>query len=54
MRSRVHRFRYSNHTGRVIELVGPSVDDGVSIEVIHGGHDAILSSCLDDADMAQH
>ena len=31
------------------------MDDGVSIEVIHGGHDAILEFLFGcDADMAQH
>ncbi len=31
------------------------MDDGVSIEVIHGGHDAVLELLFGcDADMAQH
>ena len=51
----VRRFRNSIHIGGVIEVVGPSVDYGVSIKVIHGGHDAILEFLFGcDADMAQH
>ena len=31
------------------------MDDGVAIEVIHGGHDAVLEFLFGcDADMAQH
>jgi hypothetical protein len=42
-------------SGGVIELVGPSVDDGGSIKVINGGHDAILEFLFGcEADMAQH
>ena len=35
------RFRSSNHI-RPVELVGPGVNDGLSIEEVHCGHDAIL------------
>jgi len=38
-----------------VELVGPSVDDGVSVELVHGGHDTVLELLFGcDADMAQH
>jgi hypothetical protein len=39
----------------LVELVGRIVDDGVSIKVIDGGHDALLEFLFGcDADMAQH
>jgi hypothetical protein len=39
----------------LIELVGPSVDDGVAIEFIHGCHEPILEFLLGcDADVAEH
>jgi transposase len=41
------RFRSSNHIMRPCRLVGPCVNDGIAVEIIYGGHEAILSSCLD-------
>ena len=39
----------------MVELIGPSVDDGFAVEVIHGGHDAVFEFLFGgDADMAQH
>jgi len=38
----------------MVELVGPGVNDGVAIEFIHGGHDAVLELLFGcDADVAQ-
>ena len=38
-----------------MELVGPSVDHGISVEFIHGGHEAVLEFLFGcDADVAQH
>ena len=38
----------------LFKLVGPSVDDGVLVEVIHGSHDAVLEFLFGcDADVAQ-
>jgi hypothetical protein len=34
-------------SGSLVELIGPSMDDGVTIEVIHGGHDTVLEFCLE-------
>src|ERR1700730_16013234 len=42
-------------SGGLIELIGPSVDDGIAIEFIHGGHDAVLMFLFGfEADLAQH
>ena len=39
----------------LFKLVGPGVDDGVLVEVIHGSHDAVLELLFGcDADVAQH
>ena len=27
-----------------VELVGPGVNDGIAVEIIHGGHEAILEA----------
>ena len=41
-------------SGGLVELVGPSVDDGVSVELVHGGHDTVLELLFGcDADVAQ-
>src|SRR5271166_1697361 len=38
----------------VIELIGPSMDDGVSVELVHGGDDALLEFLFGcDSDVAQ-
>src|ERR1700738_1274341 len=38
----------------MIQLIGPSVDDGIAIEFIHGGDDAVLEFLFGcDADVAQ-
>src|SRR5208282_4475073 len=38
----------------MVELVGPGVNDGIAIEFIHGGHDAMLELLFGcDADVAQ-
>jgi SIR2-like domain/Sir2- and TIR-associating SLOG family len=36
------RFRGSNHSGGLGEFVGPGVDDGMAIDVVNAGHDALL------------
>src|SRR5258706_3700832 len=42
-------------SGGLIELIGPSVDDGMAVEFIHGSHDAVLEFLFGcDADVAQH
>ena len=38
----VHRFQSSNYTSGLVEFMGPSMDDGVSVELVDGGHDAVL------------
>ena len=39
----------------LVEFVGPSVNDGIAIEEVYGGHDAIPELLFGrDADMAQH
>ena len=39
----------------LFKLVGPSVDDRVLVEVIHGSHDAVLEFLFGcDTDVAQH
>ena len=44
----------SRDLGCGVPQAGPSVDDGVSTEVIHGGHDVVLEFLFGcDADMAQ-
>lgn len=41
--------------GRLVELTGPSVDDGMLVDVVDGGHDAVLELLLGgDADMPKH
>ena len=38
-----------------VELVGPSVNDGMAIDVVDGGHEAVLEFLFGcDADMAEH
>ena len=34
--------KFESYQGRPVELVGPGVNDGLSIEEVHCGHDAIL------------
>jgi hypothetical protein len=34
-------------SGGFVELVGPSVDDRMSIDVVDGSHDALLESCFE-------
>ena len=42
-------------SGRPVELVGPGVNDGLSIEEVHCRDDAILEFLFGcDADVAQH
>ena len=39
----------------MVKLVGPGVNDGIVIELIHGRHDAVLEFLLGcDADVAHH
>ena len=39
----VHRFQGSNrYHAALSSFIGPSVDDGMSVEFVHGSHDAIL------------
>ncbi len=40
--SSISRFRIKS--GSLVERVGPSADDGVSVELVHGGHDALASA----------
>ena len=38
----------------LVELVGPGVNDGIAVEIIHGGHEAILEFLLGgDANVPQ-
>ena len=42
-------------SGGLIELVGPSVDEGALVEVVNGSHDAVLEFLFGgDADVAQN
>src|SRR5258708_20434097 len=42
-------------SGGLVEFIGPSVDDRMSVELVHGGHDAILEFLLGcDAHATQH
>ena len=51
----VHRFEVRIISGGLVELVGPSMDDWVPIEFVHGGHDAVLEFLFGfDTDVAQH
>jgi hypothetical protein len=51
----VQRFRNSNHTSGFIELIGPSVDKGLPVDVVDGGQDAIFKLLFGShSDMAQH
>ena len=40
------RFRGSNHIRRPGQALGPSVDDGMAIDVVDAGHDALLEFVL--------
>ena len=40
------RFRGSNHIRRPRQAAGPSVDDGMAIDVVDAGHDALLQFVL--------
>ena len=40
------RFHGSNHIGNLGELMGPSVDDWMAIDVVDAGHDALLEFVL--------
>src|SRR5579863_6551359 len=47
-------FPKSESYRRLVELIGPGVDDWLLIKEIHGGHDAILEFLFGcDADMTQ-
>src|ERR1700692_4189544 len=44
----------ANSPQQFVEFVGPSVNDGMAIEFIHGSHDAVLEFLFgSDADVAQ-
>ena len=41
-------------SGRLVELIGPGVNDGLLIEIVHGSHDPILEFLFGrDADVAE-
>jgi hypothetical protein len=42
-------------SGGLIEFVGPCVNDGILVEVVHGSHDAVLEFLFGfDPDVAEH
>ena len=49
------RFRSSNHIRRrLVELIGPGVNDGLLIEIVHSSDDPILEFLFGrDADVAE-
>ena len=48
------RFRSSNHSGHLVELIGPGVNNRLLIEIVHGSHDPILDFLFGhDADVAE-
>ena len=48
-------LKFESYSSCVVDLVGPRVNDGILVEVIHRGHEPILEFLLgDDANVAQH
>src|SRR3954470_12673027 len=39
-------LRIESYSSCVVDLIGPRVNDGVLVEVIHGGHEPILEFLL--------
>src|SRR4051812_25848550 len=48
-------LKFESYSSCVVDLIGPRVNDGVLVEVIHGGHEPILEFLLGgNANVAQH
>ena len=48
-------LRFEIISSGLVELVGPSMDDGMTIEFVHADHDAILELLFGfDTDVALH